>query len=782
VGTGQATSAARTLAELLRRHRLASGLSQEELAEKSGLSVRAIGNLESGRTRRPHRGSVRAIADALALTQAQREQLDKASRQLADVSLADTGPLGTGNADQQPQPAGSPAALIPRHLPAGVPHFAGRAGEFSALTAMADEAAARTSGVVIAVIGGTAGVGKTSLAVHFGHQVTGRFPAGQLYLNLRGFGPSDPLTPAAALREFLDALQVPATQIPATIDGQQGLYRSLLAGRRMLIVLDNARDAEQVRPLLPGSAGCMVVVTSRNELTGLAAANGARRLTLAVFTDTEADELLTRQIGAGRVRSEPAAAQELTELCARLPLALTIAAAQAGSRPRFTLADLATELRDGRSRLDALATGELATDVRAVFSWSYRGLEARAARLFRLLGLHPGPDITAAAAASLAEVSIGEARQLLRDLTRVFLLTEPVSGRYALHDLLRVYAAEKAQAEDGEPECHAANRRMLDHYLHTCYDAARLLQPQRGMLELSPAQAGVLPEQLADHGQALAWLRAEHHVLVAATTLAAETGNDAVAWQLSWSLATFLDWQGHWDDWAATQRVGLAAVVRQDNKPAQAIVRRAYAAACMRVGDYDEAYTHLTECLALCAQTGDRAAQSRIHRDLGNLFEYQDQWEEALRYVEFALRLSREADDEPGQAAALTNLASYQGHLGQNQRARESGQQALELHRALGARYGEAHTLDTLGFINWQLGNLDEAAACHQDARVLFRELGDRMFEAISLDHLGDIRHVSGDPLTARESWQEALVILDDLRHPDAAQIRAKIRNVDAAI
>lgn len=701
----------------------------------------------------------------------------------ADPVLAILGPVSGGeHGAAGERPVMGLVRVLPRQLPPDIGSFVGRAREMEALTGLVDDGGGQAAGmVVISAIGGTAGVGKTALAVHWAHQVAGRFPDGQLYVNLRGFGPSEPMAPGAALRGFLDALHVPAAEIPHGPEGQQGLYRSLLAGRKVLVVLDNARDADQVRPLLPGSPGCMVVITSRNDLLGLVAAEGAQPLCLDVFTSAEADELLARRIGPARLTAEPGVSVQLTGLCARLPLALAITAARATARPGSALAALAGELCGARARLDALATGEQATDLRAVFSWSYQSLPAPAARLFRLLGLHPGPDITAAAAASLAALAPGQAVQLLGELTRYHLLAGSAPGRYTLHDLLRAFAAEQAHAEEGGPDCDAAVGRMLDHYLHTCGDAAHLLQPQRGTLDLAPARPGVTPEPLAGHEQALAWLKAEHHVLVAATTLAAAKGHDTCAWQLPWSMATFLDWQGHWHDWAATQRIALAAVSRHGDKSAQATVRRAYAAVCSRRGDYGEARTQLQECLRLYAQAGDRAGESRVHRDLGNLFEYQDRYSEALGHAERALTMSEAIGDQPGTAFALTNVGWYHARLGHHQLAREYCQQALQLHRELGAPYAEAHTWDTLGGINQQLGNLADAAVCLEHARSLFHILGDRVHEATALTQLGDIHHVARNDRAAREAWRQALAILDELRHPDARQVRAKLNEADAS-
>jgi len=389
----------------------------------------------------------------------------------------------------EPSPAAGAWAIVPRQLPAGAPHFAGRAAELAALTEMlsqgADVPARATDApgggmVVISAIGGMAGVGKTALALEFAHRMAGRFPDGQLYLNLRGFEPSgEPLTAADAVRAFLNALQVPPAQVPATAEAQEGLYRSLLADRRMLIVLDNATDATQLRPLLPGRGGCLVVVTSRRQVAGLAATHGAHLLSLDVLPAAEARDLLTARLGTARAASEPEAIAELAELCSRLPLALSIAAALTAARPGLSLAALVAELQDQRRRLDVLDAGDATASVRAVFSWSYDRLSDPAARMFRLLGLHPGPDVTIPAAASMTGISRDDARQLMAELTGSNLLAEHVPGRFAFHDLMHAYAADQARRHDDGQESRAAVQRALNFYLQTAWAADRLLNPAR---------------------------------------------------------------------------------------------------------------------------------------------------------------------------------------------------------------------------------------------------------------------------------------------------------------
>jgi DNA-binding SARP family transcriptional activator/DNA-binding XRE family transcriptional regulator len=782
----------------LARRRTGLVIEYARAAASAGLPDRVVAHLEALAARelldeRVHAHLMTALAATGRQGAALRVYQDLAARLDAELGLRPGPELAAAHLrvlrQQIPPPAppgdtagavaaGDPAGrMMPQQLPPAISRFVGRTAELAVLMAALEQAPGAAGTVAISAISGTAGIGKTALAVHWAHQIKGRYPDGQLYVHLRGFGPFDPVTPEEALRGFLSALHVPAEQVPSTLAGQQGLYRSLLADRRVLILLDNARHAEQVRPLLPGSPGCLVVVTSRSDLAGLVTTDCAWSLMLDVLTDAEAHELLAQRMGPARLAEEADSAAELIGLCARLPLALAIIAAQAGARPRTKLALLAAELRDAYSRLDTLATGEQATDLRAVFSWSYQSLRAPAARVFRLLGLHPGPDVTVAAAASLAALTTGQTRGLLRELTRCHLLAEPLAGRYAFHDLLRVYAAERAHGQEGEAACRAAVHRMLDHYLHTCHSAAQLMQPQRGTLTLAPAQPGVMAELLATHEDALAWCRAEHHVLLAVTQLAAGTGFNACAWQLPWSMATFLDWQGHWHDWATTQRVALAAVIRLDDKAAQATARRAFAASCSRRGDHDEACTHLTECLRIYEQLGDRAGQSRVHRDLGNLFEHQSRYAQALDHAERAVSLSRGIADQSGLAAALTNSGWYHTMLGNYQQALTYCQQALKLHRELGARYGEAHTWHSLGLIEYHLGGLAEAVVCDQHAVGLFRELGDRKYEAIALSSLGDVSHAAGDPRAARDAWRQALAILDDLHDPEAAQVRAKLIN-----
>jgi tetratricopeptide (TPR) repeat protein len=668
-----------------------------------------------------------------------------------------------------------------RQLPAAVAHFTGRAPELAVLSGLLDQAGDGAGTVVISAIGGMAGIGKTALAVHWAHQVAERFPDGQLHVNLRGFGPTGPpATPSEAVLGFLDALGVKPEQIPATLQAQAALYRSMTAGKRLLIVLDNARDEDQVRPLLPGSPGCLVIVTSRNQLTGLAAAEAAHLLTLDVLTDTDARALLTARLGSARASAESAAVAEITTLCGRLPLALAITTSRAAARPRFSLAALAAELRDAHGRLDALDAGDPAVSVRPVFAWSCQQLSPATARMFRLLSLHPGPDIGIAAAASLAGVPLSHVRRYLTELARAHLVTQFPPGRYFLHDLLRAYAAELAHATDDQQTRDQATGRALDHYLHTAARAALLLNPAKEPILLGPPRPGAAATQIADSEQALAWFEAEHRTLICAVDLAARSGFDAHAWQLPWAMMPFLQVRGHWQEWAASQRTALAAATRLGDAAAQALCLRLLAIACTNLGDHDQARGHYASSLTLCQRLGDRLGQAKIHQSLCVLAERQGSYAEALGHAEQALRLYQAIGDKTAEAEALNNAGWCHGLLGDYQQARALCRQALTSSAQAGHRWAEGNAWAGVGYAEHHLGNLAEAASCYQRALSLLRESGARFDEADALIHLGDTRHAAGELAQAREAWQQALTILEDLRHPEAGQVRAKLGSVSS--
>ena len=744
---------ARSIGTWLKQERLAAGLTQEDLAAKSGVSVRTISNLEGGRTGKPYPRSLQLLTAALGLPDADgTEQLTR---------------LRAGRAD-------SASPEIPRQLPAAVRHFTGRRTELDTLTDLLDAGAA-AGAVTITAIDGMAGVGKTALAVCWAHRVADRFPDGQLYVNLHGFAPDRrPVVPAEAVRGFLGALGVPPAQIPADPDAQTALYRTLVAGRRILIVLDNARDAGQVRPLLPGSPPAAVVVTSRNQLTGLAAVDGARLLTLDLLTLPEARDLLSARLGTARVAAEPEAVHRIIAVSARLPIALAIVAARTEANPRF-LADVAQELDQAGQCLDVFDGGDPAADVRAVFSWSYATLSAPAARLFRLIGLHPGPDLSVPAAASLVACPPAQAQALLNELTRVNLIAEPARGRYTLHDLIRAYAIQLAHTAEPDDERDAATLRILDHYLYSAFAADRLLDKDRDAILLTPAHPGVVVECRIDYRGALDWFATEHTVLLTAVDLAVRAGLDAHAWQLAWTLWTFLDWQGHWHDHACVGRTAVSAAARLGDLDAQAIAHRQLARAYTRLGRFDDAHALLVHALDLYISADDRTGQANTHNNIAIVWERRGEPARGLDHARQAFDLFRGAGHLIGQAKALNNAGWFQALLGDYQAALASCREALDLHRASGNRYGQAGTLDSLGFVHHQLGRRTEALDCYRRALSLHRELGDRYYEADTLVRSGDTHQASGDPDAADCAYRQALDILIELGHPDADKVKAKL-------
>ena len=644
-------------------------------------------------------------------------------------------------------PVAEPKQVTPRDLPPAVPDFTGRSAELRILTGLLARPGKQAPGaVVISAIGGTAGVGKTALAVHWAHLVADRFAGGQLYANLRGFGPSgNPAAPAEVVRGFLNSLGVPPEHIPPTAGAQAALYRSLLADRQILVVLDNARDEQQVRPLLPTSRASLVIITSRNQLTGLAVDGGAQLLGLDLFNQDEAVQLLTARIGNPRAAAEPGAVDEIARLCAHLPLALAVSAARAAARPRFLLTQLAAELRSVPGRLDALDTGDPTVGVRAVFSWSYQQLTGEAARLFRLLGLHPGPDISAPAAASLAQIGRAEATRLLRGLARDCLITEIAPGRYAFHDLLRAYAASQAQEFDPQPDRDAAIVRVLDYYLHTADRGATLLNPAKEPLAHAALSAGAAPERPADQQQALAWFEAEHQVLLAAIALGEETGADRHAWQLSWSMTEYFYRRGYLHERITIMSGALAAATRIDDTLGQAISLRCLGSAFTETGSYDQARAHLNRCLPLFQRLGDRHGEARVRRNLSVLADFQGRYADALGHSQQALRLYRVIGNEAGEAEVLSNVAWCHALLGEYEQAREFCEQSLALIAKLGGLDVEYGVRDTLGYIALHTGDFAEAAAHFEFALDQSRRHGHRSNEADILAHLGDARYAAGE-------------------------------------
>jgi DNA-binding SARP family transcriptional activator/tetratricopeptide (TPR) repeat protein len=711
-----------------------------------------------------------------------------AAYQTARHHLADEAGLDPGEELQQlhatilagrPPDAKAPVGLpVPRQLPPDVRGFTGRAEQLARLDALLTGGRSAEGVVVISAIAGTAGVGKTALAVHWARQVADRFPDGQLWVNLRGYHPGQAVTPGQALTGFLRALGVPGAKIPIDLDEQTARYRSLMENRRMLVVLDNAHSPEQVRPLLPGAPGCLVLVTSRNRLTSLVAAEAAQPLVLDLLPVDEARRLLAVRLGAERVAAEPEATDEIINRCARLPLALAIAAAHAARRPDFPLATLAAQLRDEGSRLDMLGSGDAATDARAVFSWSYQVLSPAAGWLFRLLGLCPGPHISVPAIASLAALSLSDARALLAELSDAHLVNEYVPGRYGLHDLLRAYAAERALAHDDQADRGAALHRLLDHYLHSGAAAARLLDPRRQAVAIAEPQPGVTAEDFTDLEQALAWYAAEHTALLAMIEHAAAAAFSVHTWQLAWVTSDFLNRRGFWYDFRSTQYKALAAAQRLADQHAQAMAHRYIGKATTNLGQYTEATSHLERAIELFRKVDDQIGEGHAYLDLSGVYEDRGRLTEALDHGRQSLERYVAAGHRRGQARALNTLGWFNARLGDYRTALDQCQRALALQQEVDDDIGAATTWDSLGYAHHRLGHHRQAVDCYGHAIDLFERLGIRFELASTLVNLGDTHRAAGDLEAARDAWRRALTVLEELNHPVTDDVRAKLQAI----
>lgn len=748
-----------------------------ELAELAGLAER-----------HPLRESLWArllrVLDAAGRPAQALERYELIRRRLADELGADPSPElrelhATLLAGGVPRGGGA----VPRQLPAAIDGFAGRVAELAALDALlrppdrAGPDGTRARSPLTAVITGTAGVGKTTLAVQWANRVADRFPDGQLCIDLRGYGPSgEAVSSAAAIREFLDALQVPPQRIPEGPAAQAGLYRSLLAGRRMLILVDNARDADQVVPLLPGTPGCLTIVTSRDQLAGLVMSHGAHPITLGLLPPDEARRLLALRLGADRITAEAEAAEDIAARCAGLPLALAIVAARAAIHPAHPLAALADKLRDGLSALESTA------DMRAVFSWSYEALSDPAARLFRLVaGLHPVRDGTIATAASLAGAPASRVRAPLAELTRANLLSEHVPGRYSCHDLLRAYASELSQAHDTDRD--AARCRLVDYYVHTASAAQRLVggdvEDGMGAGAAAPGDPGVRMTDFPGRDEAMAWFEAERPALLATLGLAEDLRLDRQVCRLARALFVFLHGRGHWHDRAETQRAAVAAAGRLGDPVEQSRAYRNLAFALADLGRFDEAHRSLD--LALERSHDDLAGQAWTHYRRDIVYALQGREADALDAARRAYELFDELGDQVGRAIALTDLGWYQGRLGDHGQALELCEQALVLHQKLGNLAYEAHAWSCLADVRLRMGDPARAIPCYHRAVDLFRRFDDPYAEASTLAHVGACHHLAGDLEAAREQWRRAYALLGDLASTAVDQIHTQLTIIDTS-
>jgi tetratricopeptide (TPR) repeat protein/transcriptional regulator with XRE-family HTH domain len=700
------TGEAADFADLLRQLRTQSGLTQEELAATAGVGVNTVADLEQRRHQRTHKPTAERLADALGLPGPVRDLFIAAARGRTPAATVHAAIAGQDRAGADPPtrtPAPRAGIPVPRQLPADVAAFTGRETELVELDFLMpgtgpEEPGGAAGPVVISAVSGTAGVGKTALAVHWAHRVADAFPDGQLYVNLRGYDPDRPVPVAEALAGFLRALGTPDADIPLEEDERAAQFRSAVAGRRLLMILDNAGSVEQVRPLLPGSPTVMVVVTSRDALAGLVARDGAVRLEVGLLPATEAVALLDSLVGT-RAAADPAAVATLAAQCACLPLALRVAAELASARPGTSLGELSAELATLEDRLALLdAGGDARGAVASVFSWSYRNLPADTARMFRLLGLHPAADFDDRAAAALAGVLVAQARQLLGRLARAHLIQPTGGGRYGLHDLLRAYAASQAARCDSGPDQRAALTRLFDYYLATCSVALDCLTPAERQHRPAPPPAGPAVPDLPDRAAALAWLKTELATLTAVAAYTAAHG-----------------WASHTTRLAATLNGYL-----DEYQPLQAVT----------------IHTHALE--AAQAST-DRAAQAHALVDLGRTHFQRGDYLQATDCYRQALTLARELDDRFMVARALGSLATAHCALGRYAEAINGHQEALEEYRDLNDQLGEAINLSNLGLAYFRQGCYQEASSVQQQALALCRDLDDQYGVVYALNALGEI-------------------------------------------
>ncbi|GAB3936584.1 BTAD domain-containing putative transcriptional regulator [Kribbella albertanoniae] len=737
----------------LKEERLAAELDRDDLRLEAGQQAAMVAELTQRVAEHPLNERLAGqLVLALHLSGRQADAL--AQYQLARQRLAAELGVEPGTAlqrlHQQILVAATPPPerWRPAQLPINIAAFAGRADELAQL----DKRLADGS---VAVVSGMAGVGKTALAVQWAHQVADQFVDGQLYLNLRGFDPSgSPLTPEKALRALLEGLQISAERMPMGLDAQVKLYRSQLAGQRVLIVLDNARDAEQVRPLLPESETCFVVVTSRSRLTGLVAASPVRLDPLAT---RDAQTLLANRIGRDRVSADPEAAEAIVELCARLPLALAIVAARAAVQPGFPLIALANELAVGRDRLAAFDGEDAATDVRAMFSWSYEALDPATARMFRLLGDSPGPGVSAAAAAALAGVTSAAAQQLLGQLVEANLVQQPHPDRYEQHDLVRMYAIELAHTTDSAAERDAALRRQLSFYLHSAANGRAALGRAAPLMEIEAPFGGIVPLQFADDRQALDWLNTMCETTLAAVQLAAERGLDRIGFEVSHLLAMAFHYRGALADLLRVHELGLSCARRTQDVLAVAIAETDLGAVNSELGRSSATIIHLERAASLFEQISSPLGHAEALEALAIENHRCGRYAEAVQLYLRSIHLTRQSDGGQGEARLQNNVAAAYLKLSQYELAIAAARKALAL--CAGNRRVEAYAWDNLAVAQAETGLHNEAVDSYQRALTLCDELDLQVLKSSALGHLAKLQQVLGRPDEARAMCQEALRI-----------------------
>ncbi|WP_405443043.1 tetratricopeptide repeat protein [Streptomyces avidinii] len=701
------------------------------------------------------------LLDELKATPAEKRELGSLREA---VELGDQRSRTVESRAVESRPSGLPR---PRQLPPVTRDFVGRAAELRTLDALLTDGECGTPFIV--VIHGTPGVGKTTLALHWAHRLKDRCPDGQLHVNLRGFDDDRPPDPGQALDGLLQALGAAPKSVPCDVDAKTALFRSFMVDRRMLLILDNARSAESVRPLLPSTDGALVIVTSRNQLDGLVVREGAHRLGLDVLPYRDALALLERRLGAPRLAAEASAADELVELCARLPLALSVSAAKVGA----SLETFVRRTRDFHDRLEALGSHESDLDLRTVFRTSYALLPRPAARLFRLLGLHAGPDIDEYACAALLDEDAPAARAALSVLASGNLVGEQPDGRFGSHDLLRAFA--RSLADDSPPDDRgAAVSRVLDHYLSTVVHAGRHIQECRtDDLPWAPPPRQLPP--VTDYGEAMTWFTAALPTLRAMIAQAVAEGFDSHAWRLACASSVFLRRTGRRADRVLIQHAGLTAALRSGSPAVVATSQRLLADALTRMGQFPQALSLLSSSLTTYTELSDTRGVFQARLSLVRTHEAAGNPAAALRHAEAAYGLTTALGDRLARADALTHLAKQKQHLNRYDESLPHALRALRLYVRIGYAEGEADILRTIGRAEQHLGRPVEAVAHYERSLELDRLLGDRFWEAHKLQDLAGGLEAAGDPGAARRRREEAWAAFVALRHPTADLIRAEL-------
>lgn len=671
---------------------------------------------------------------------------------------------------------------VPRQLPSGTTRFVNRESVLAQLNRLLDDVSkedpeSAPPTIVVTAITGAPGVGKTALALHWAHQVRDRFPDGDLYIDMRGYGTASPLFEEQALDKFLRSLGIAPELIPINIDERASLYRSVISDKRLLIVIDNVSSVRQVRRLIPGSRRCFVVITTRGSLSSLVVREGATRVTLDVLTPDDALRLLAEVIGDDRIDREDDAARRIAELCSYLPLALRVVGERAASRPYASLAELAGELVSEQRRLDALAAEDDLNNVRAVFSWSYRALSAEQQRTFRAIGLHAGTEFSAAALSALVNQPIAVAGEQLRKLAQVHLVQEIAPQRYRTHDLLRAYSAERAFREDQTRVRTLAVRRALNWYLLAADAARRTILPNSQQLELVSAEEYSTPE-FSTVESAMDWYELERLNIMASLQQAMDLGQYDIAWRLSVVSDGFFELRSYWREWKEIHTEALAAAQTINDALGEASARRCLGDACWRFGEYDQALIHYERGARIANSVGDPWVEGFSTRGSGLIYAEQGNYDRAIPYFERAHQIFETSQNRRGVGMSLLSLGKAYRSLGDLPRAADDGESAVSIFRNIQDRWSLAWGLLPLGEIYVDMGQLDLAVRQFEESIGIFHDFGDRRSEATGLSHLGNVYRLQGDIPRARDFLTNALDVFESLGDPRVEEVRTQLAEI----